>query len=173
VKAQKDAFRGSLVQLEKAPSTLDATPLRSEYTFGNKEEVMRITRAGKVRDFFFLQNKLWKVIDELPLGDAARWGRDFPSAASNVAAAYGVEGRSQRADADKNRPFPEVDWKDATNIARAVDWQNGTFALVFEELATVNRLGVLRTAKQPTLGKPVDSPPSRTDKGKTDAAPKR
>jgi len=177
VKAEKDAFRASLVTLDKAPSPLDATVLRSEYTFGNKEEVMRITRAGKVRDFFFLQNRLWKVVDELPLGNQARWGGDFAAAESNIANAYGVAGRSRKADAEKGRPFFEVDWKDATTIVRAVDWQNGSFGLVFQELATVNKLPLLRTAKQAAAAnpstKPADPPPGKVEKTKPAVTPKR
>ncbi len=161
VKAQKDAFRKSLVTLDQTTSALDTTPLRSEYTFGNREEVMRITRAQMVRDFFFIPGHLWKIVDELPLGDGARWGRDYAAALGNVALAYGVPGRARNADAEKGRPFVESDWKDATSIARAVDWRNGSFALVFEDATTVARLSVLRTAKQPALAKPADKAPAR------------
>jgi len=133
VQQQKDAFRNSKVVFDKAPTGIDSTPLKGEYAYGNKESLMRITRAAKTRDFFFVGGHLWKVVDELPLGEKAMWGRDFQEATGKVGVAYGIAGRARGADTANGRSFSEVDWQDATTQVRAVDWGNGRFALVFQD----------------------------------------
>ncbi len=177
VSEKKDIFRRSRIDFQNLPTGIDGTPLKPEYTYNNKEALMQITRAGKTRDFFFIQDRLWKVIDELPLGERAAWGKDFTEAAVKLSKAYGVPGRVREADPATSRMFTEIDWKDSATEVRAADWQNGKFGLVFQDASTVAQLGSLRSAKavqtngvdatvQDVLRTPSQPPELPADKGK-------
>lgn len=155
VAEKKAEFRRSLVEFGSLPTGIDGSNLRAEYTYKNKEAMMSIGRGGKTRYFFFIQDRLYKIVDELKLGEASTWGKNFQEAAAKIAKFYGVAGRVRTADQAKGRPFDEVDWKDTTTEVRASDWANGKFALIFQDAATVANLGNLRSAK-PDQANPVD-----------------
>jgi hypothetical protein len=153
--------------------------LKPEYSYNNKETLMQVTRAGKTRDFFFIQDRLWKIIDELPLGDRQAWGKDFTEAATKLSKFYGVAGRVRDPDPSPNseRGYTEIDWKDSATEVRAVDWQNGHFGLAFTDAQTHAQLGSLRSAKavqssgvdpsvQDVLKMPSQPPELPTDKSK-------
>lgn len=153
VAEKKAEFRRSYLEFGNLPTGVDASPLKGEYTYKNKEAMMSITRGGKTRYFFFIQGRMWKIIDELKLGEGAAWGKDFVEAAAKLAKAYAVEGRVRAPDPSQSRSFQEVDWKDTNTQVRAVDWPTGKFGLAFQDLATVGQLGSLRTAKPDDSGK--------------------
>jgi hypothetical protein len=147
VQEQKDIFRRSELTFDDTPTGVDASPLKGEYTYRNKEMMMKIGRNGKTRDFFFIQGKLWKIVDELPLGESAQWGKDFQDAVVKISASYGVPGRVCPADPAHGRVTQEVDWKDGYTQVRAVDWQNGKFGLIFVDLGTLNDIAGMRSSK--------------------------
>jgi len=155
VAEKKSEFRRSQVDFGAVPNGLDATPLRSEYSYSNKESMLQIERAGKTRYFFFINDKLWKIIDAVKLGEKSAWGKTFPDASSILNKHYGVDGRVRPADAANGLVFQEVDWKSAQTQVRAVDWGNDEFAIVFQDSATVSQLGTLRKNKE--AGKVVDA----------------
>jgi hypothetical protein len=149
VQEQKDVFRRSFIDFGPTPTGIDSTSLKGEYTYNNDEAMMRITRKEKTRDFFFIKGKLWKIVDELSLGDKSQWGKDFQEAVVKISAAYGVPGRICPADMDHGRAALEVDWRDANTQVRAVDWGD-KFGLIFVDLSTLANVGNLRTAKAQT-----------------------
>ncbi len=148
VQEQKDTFRRTQIDFEGVPTGIDASPLKGEYTYNNKESMMHITRNGKTRDFFFIQGKLWKVVDELPLGGDSQWGKDFTEAVTKISTSYGGPGRVCPSDPAHGRVAQEVDWRDGYTQVRAIDWQNGKFGLVFVDLGTLSDISNMRTAKQ-------------------------
>ena len=177
VAEKKDVFRRSRIDFGNLPTGIDGTPLKPEYTYNNKEALMQISRAGKTRHFFFIQDRLWKIIDELPVNERAAWGKDFTEAAVKLSKAYRIPGRVREADPAANRPVTEIDWKDSQTEVRAVDWGNGKFGLVFQDSGTVAQLGSLRSAKatqtngvdatvQDVLREPSQPPELPKDKGK-------
>jgi hypothetical protein len=149
VQENKDIFRRSVIDFGPTPTGIDATPLAGEYTYKNDEAMMKITRAGKTRDFFLIKDHLWKIVDELPLGEKEPWGKDFQEAVVKISAAYGVPGRICKADPEHGRQHTEVDWRDGHTQVRAIDWENGKFALMFVDLGTVAQLGDLRKVATP------------------------
>jgi hypothetical protein len=153
----KGQFRRSLIEFKEIATGMDSTPMRSEYTYNNKESMMSIERGGKTRHFFFIDNKLYKVADELKLGEKAVWGKDFNEAVAKLNKYYAVDGRVREPDPAQGRPFKEVDWKDSTTEVRAVDWDNGKFAIYFQDAATVANLPNLRKNKEKETGKVDDS----------------
>ncbi|MFO0547517.1 MAG: hypothetical protein U0271_03960 [Polyangiaceae bacterium] len=157
VNEKKNEFRRNIVDFNDVATGWDSTPLRSEYTYNNKESMMWIDRAGKTRYFFFINDKLWKVIDAIKLGEKSLWGKTFEDALGPFKKTYGVDGRSRAADVAQGRPFPEFDWKDSTTQVRAVDWGNDQFAIAFQESATVSQLASLRKNKDTTQVSGVDA----------------
>jgi hypothetical protein len=156
VAEKKSEFRRSEIQFGSVPTGVDSTSLRPEYTYNNKEFLLSIDRGGKTRYFFFIQDKMWKVVDALKLGEKSQWGKSFDDAVKILNNYYGVEGRSRPADDAAGRPYREVDWKDTNTQVRAVDWGNDQFGLVFQESSTVAQLATLRKNKEST-SKEVDA----------------
>lgn len=144
IKAQ---VRRSLVRFGDVPTGYDATPLKPEYTYGNKEAVMNVTRDGRERYFFFIQDKLWKVVDEHALGEGKPWGKTFDEALGKLGAYYLVGGRVREPDEANGLSAKEADWSDGKGHVRAVERGESGFALIFEDEATLANLASLRPNK--------------------------
>lgn len=142
----KNVFRRSRIDFGKTPTGLDGTPLRGEYTYLNKESLLNYGRQDKQRYFFFIQDKLWKIVDEHKLGAKSPFGKTFEEAVVNIAKGLGP-GRVIPPDPDKGRYVTEVDWKDQTTHLRAVERGDTSFALIFEDNATASNIAALRTNK--------------------------
>ncbi|WP_437637097.1 hypothetical protein [Sorangium sp. So ce854] len=144
---EKSAFRRSRIDFGTLPTGMDATPLKGEYTYRNKESMMTLTRDGGKRYFFFIQDRLWKIIDEHALGEGNPRGKDFQSAAVKLASTFGVPGRVTPPDMEKGRYANEVDWKDAATRFRAIERGEGEIAFAYEDLVTLSSLDSLRPNK--------------------------
>lgn len=151
VAEEKSAFRRSRIDFGKLPTGVDATPLKGEYTYLNKESMMTLTREGGQRYFFFIQDKLWKIIDEHALGEGKPRGKDYQSAVIKLATAFGLPGRVTPPEPEKGRYVTEVDWKDAATHFRAIERSEGEIAFAYEDLVTLSSLESLRP------NKPVDA----------------
>ncbi|NUP04979.1 MAG: hypothetical protein HOW73_02845 [Polyangiaceae bacterium] len=156
VAEKKAEFRRSEIKFESVPTGMDQTPLRPEYTYNNKEFLLSSDRGGKTRYFFFINDKMYKVVDSIKLGEKSDWGKTFDEAVGKLNTYYGANGRVRAADEAAGRPYKEVDWKDATSQVRAVDWDDGTFGIIFQDSATVAQLPSLRKNKD-TASKEVDA----------------
>lgn len=157
VAEKKAEFRRSEIQFGNVATGMDQTNLKGEYSYGNKEFLLSIDRGGKTRYFFFIGDKLWKVVDAIKLGEKSQWGKTFADAAAILNKHYGVDGRSRPADDAAGRPFQEVDWKDGKFQVRAVNWDDGSFGLIFQDPATVANLPTLRKATAASTAKDVDA----------------
>jgi hypothetical protein len=144
---EKSAFRRSRIDFGKLPTGVDATPLRGEYTYMNGESLMTFTRDGQTRHFFFIKDKLWKIIDERKLGETSPLGKTFQDAAVKLAGTLGVPGRVLDPDPAAGRPTTEIDWTDAATHLRAIDRGGSAMALAYEDNATLANLASLRTIK--------------------------
>lgn len=143
----KSAFRRSRIDFGKLPTGVDSTPLKGEYTYLNKESLMSITLDGKTTHFFFIQDKLWKIIAEHKLGGGHKLGNTFQEAVLKLVKQYGVPGRVQEADYEKGRNATEVDWKDTTTHVRAIERGETAIGLAYEDRATLANLTALRPNK--------------------------
>jgi hypothetical protein len=151
---EKSIFRRSRIDFNNVPTGVDATPLKGEYTYLNKESMMTFTHEKTKTHFFFIQDKLWKVIDERTLGegdpkDKGYRGKDFSEAVTKLAAVYGAPGRVLPADYDKGRNATEVDWKDAATHLRAIQRSDTSMAIALEDNLTLGNLASLRANKPP------------------------
>ena len=141
----KDQFRRSKIEFGKLPTGVDASPLRGEFSYNNKEMLMVLTRKGQVTNFFFIQDKLWKVIQEVKFTDASSQGKTFPEVAIKLTGKYAVPGRMLAADA--TRASMEVDWKDSVTHLRLIERSDAAHALAYEDIGTVANLASMRVNK--------------------------
>lgn len=170
----KSTFRRSRVDFGKLPTGIDASPLKGEYTYLNKESLMTLERPGghPKRHFFFIQNKLWKFIDEYTLSDTSALGKTWPDAVGTLAQkVYGTIGRVQEADYSIGRNAMEVDWKDAAVHVRVIQRGDAALAIAYEDLATLGNLASLRPNK-PAVDNGIDPAVAAAVGGQAaDAAP--
>ncbi len=168
---QKRAFARSYIEFKDTPTGYDATAIKGEYTYKNKEALMWIAREGKPRRyFFFINDRLWKIYDEVPLSDSGVYGKAYIDAVNTLNAKLGAQGRILGADASKGINATTVDWKDAGNHLRVVDRSGERLvAVVLEDNGTLSNLASLRQnkAEDPTAVDPsiaaVTGGQNRTD----------
>ena len=141
----KDQFRRGRIDFGALPTGIDGTPLRGEYSYQNKESLMTLNHKGQATHFFFIQDKLWKVIEEVKLSDAYPLGKTFQDVAVKLSAKHGVPGRVLPADA--TRASVEIDWKDGSTHLRVIQRRDTTLAFAYEDNGTVANLTSLRPNK--------------------------
>lgn len=149
VQEKKLAFRRSRVDFGALPTGIDQTALAGEYGYKNDEAMMSVKTGGGTRFFFFFQEKLWKVYDEIPLQEGGEYGASYQDGLQALAKRFGVAGRVREADPSTGRKTTEVDWVDATTHVRALDrgWEN-VLGLVHESRETARALVELRKSNQ-------------------------
>ncbi len=161
---KKSVFRRSRIDFLDTPTGIDQSALKGEYSYANKESLARLaarTREdGKdvpARNFFFFDDKLWKVYEEYKLGAKSNLGADFDSAVKKLAKVFGGEPAKVAADFQKGQSFDEAQWKDGEKIIRAID-RGDTLGMVFVDKSVQDSLPKLRThqvADQHELDKDV------------------
>jgi hypothetical protein len=141
----KAAFRRSRVDFGKLPTGLDSGPLRNEYTYNNKEALYSWNRKGETIYFFFIQERLWKIIEEKTLGESSPIGKNYQDTVVKLSANFGVPGRVTATGSTSGAV--EVDWKDSTSHLRAIQRGETAAAFAYEDNATLANLSSLRTNK--------------------------
>jgi hypothetical protein len=144
---EKNAFRRSRIDFGNLPVALDSTPLKGEYSYKNNESILTLSRRGETRYFFFIQDRLWKIIAEVPLSEKSSYGKSFQDAAVKLTALYGAVGRVVAPNPDKQIYVTTVDWKDATTHMRLVERSESSAAFVYEDNATLANIDTLRANK--------------------------
>ncbi len=145
----KQAFARSYIEFKDTPTGYDATGIKGEYTYRNRESLMWINRQGKKRYFFFINDRLWKIYDEVPLSENGPMGKTYVEAVNKMNAQLGAQGRIQGADAAKGINTTTVDWKDGSSHLRVVDRSAGdrVVGVVLEDNGTLGNLASLRPVK--------------------------
>lgn len=144
---EKSQFRRSRIDFGNLPVALDSGPLKGEYSYRNKESMLTLSRKGATRYFFLIQDRLWKIIDEVALSDKSPHGKNLQDAAIKLTAQFGAAGRVIPPNPDKQIYVTTVDWQDATTHFRLVERGESAVAFVYEELATLNNIDSLRANK--------------------------
>jgi hypothetical protein len=155
--SKKSAFAASWIEFKDTPTGFDRTAIKDEYTYRNKEAVMYVDRAGRRRYFFFINDRLWKIYDEValpapagPPSSALGGAKTFVEAVTKLAADLGAPGRILAADPEKGRPHTVIDWQDASTHLRVVDRTGEPLpvvGLVLEDRATLGNIATLRANK--------------------------
>jgi hypothetical protein len=184
---QKLAFPRSEIVFGALPTGVDNTPLKNEYNYKNNETMMSITRQGVTRYFFFVNKRLWKIYDVLPLRKEGDMGASYKEAVAVLTKRFGVAGRVLAEDPAKGRSATEVDWSDANTHVRAIDRSDENIVgLVYQDRGTGERMAAYRAGQRETpgavdptvaavtkAGPPVDPNASAADSytGRTHATP--
>lgn len=120
----------------------DSNNLRGEFTHNNQEAMMMRRMPDKDEYFFFIQNRLWKVYKQFRAEAVA--GASFEDYGAQMVERFGPSSIHE------GQLYPEIgretrwyEWRNATTRLRFID-NGSTFALVFEDLATVANLATLR-----------------------------
>lgn len=147
---KKSVFRRSRIEFVDTPTGIDQSALKGEYSYGNKESLARMAARtrddGKeipARNFFFFNDKLWKIYEEYKLGPKSNLGPDFGSAVKKLSQVFGAEPQKVAADFQKGQSFDEAVWKDGEKIIRAVD-RGDTLGMVFVDKSIQESLPKLR-----------------------------
>lgn len=145
--AVKVAFERSTIEFNNVPSGLDSGALAKEYSYGNREALMLMRVTGKKRYYFFINDKLWKVYDEVVLGGPAALGATYNEIDAKLATKFATQPRRSTQDG-----YPQIDWQDQTTHLRVVDrTSEGLVGVVVEDRATAAQLPQLRTHTPPDL----------------------
>lgn len=177
----KQAFARSFLEFKDTPTGYDATGIKGEYTYRNKESLMWIERKGKKRYFFFINDRLWKIYDEVPLAEGSAMGKSFQDAVAQLNGKLGANGRMQAANPAKGLETTTVDWKDSSTHLRAVDRSGEhVVGIAIEDNGTLNSLASLRankpvdpTAIDPTVAAVTQGSRSDPNAAKNDADAKK
>ncbi len=145
-----DGFRSrALTKFERSGSGWESSPIRGEYTVGNHEALILVERKAKRRFFFFINERLWKIYDEVALVPNGPWGATWAEAYQKAfGAAGGIAGRAMAAVPTKGLPYQAIDWKDAdsrANYLRLIDRSSERFVgVVITDFETERNLTQLR-----------------------------
>ncbi|MCA9533370.1 MAG: hypothetical protein KC593_06825 [Myxococcales bacterium] len=120
----------------------DSNNLRGEFTHNNQEAMMQRRTAESDDYYFFIQNRLWKQYRQFLPSMVS--GTTFEDFGAQMVERFGPsqiqEGRLYEEIGRETRWY---EWRDQTTRLRFID--NGhTYALVYEDLATVANLSALR-----------------------------
>jgi hypothetical protein len=144
----KSAFSRSFIEFKDTPTGYDATGIKGEYSYKNKESLMWVNRKGKKRYFFFINDRLWKIYDEVPLAEDGPLGKAYIDAVNKVNGQLNAQGRVQGANPEKGINATTVDWKDSGNHLRLVDRSGEkVVGVVIEDGNTLANLASLRSQK--------------------------
>ena len=106
------------------PTGMDSTPMKGEYTYNNGEFMTRVTlRSGTVRNFFFFDDKLWKIYDEHNYKKGGALGENFEDAIKYLSKRFKSTPKINEADY-KEYQFKEARWQNGDLVIRALDRGN-------------------------------------------------
>ena len=144
---KKTALTATWVEFKDTPTGYDQTAIKDEFTYKNKESIMYVDRNGRRRFFFFIGDRLWKIYDEVALGEQGVMGKTFAEVVTKLNAQLGVGGRILAPDAAAGRTQTTVDWQDSATHLRAVDRGASNCGIVLEDRPTLGNLAQLRANK--------------------------
>ena len=151
LREKKGVFRRSRIEFLDTPTGIDQSALKGEYSYGNKESLARMlarTRDdGKdlpARNFFFFNDKLWKVYEEYKLGPKSNLGENFDQAVGKLSKIFGGAPQKVAADYQKGQSFDEAVWRDNDKVIRAID-RGDTLGMAFVDKNINDNIAKYRT----------------------------
>lgn len=139
----------TLVNFENKGSRWDNSPVAGEFTYGNGESMMTAKgKDGSESYYFFHDGKLWKVVKLLDKKG------DFKKFSSAIESKFG-KGRAKKGEITPGQGNTQwLEYMDRNSRMRAADTTNkrNTYALIFEEMATVRELASTRPKAPTRLG---------------------
>jgi flagellin-like hook-associated protein FlgL len=148
--AQKDELaklKNSVVEFSGKKTGWDVSFLKGEFTHHNGESMFVVSDGNSENYYFFIQNKLWKWYKAFKA--EAFEGKSFEQFGQAIESRYGKGAKREGEAVHGGGKQSWLEWQDSDTRLRAVDESQfyGFYCLVFEDKATLNKLGQLRTAK--------------------------
>jgi len=167
---RKDLIRRSVIGFGEQQTGVDATPLKGEYSYRNRESMSKTTLfGGTMRYFFFFGDSLWKVYDEHKLKGGGALGATYSAAVEILTEKFGSPPKSLEADYDHGRNFEEAQWSDGTTLIRAVNREHEQIiAMVYVDESVQKKLPTLRKnrPRRERIDRAVDEATSPAKPGK-------
>jgi len=144
MKERQGALRRGRIEFGNLPTGVDQSALKGEYSYGNGESMAWLTLpSGTKRNFFFINDRLWKIYDEHKLKKGGGLGENFQEAVKALAKRFGAAPKMNPADYEKGRPFDEAEWHDPDKQIRAVD-RGQTLGVVYTERKVLENIAQYR-----------------------------
>ncbi len=143
---RKDLIRRSVIGFGEQQTGVDATPLKGEYSYRNRESMSKVTLVGgTTRYFFFFGDSLWKVYDEHKLKGGGPLGATFSAAVEVLTEKFESPPKTLEADYDRGRNFEEAQWTDGTTLIRVVNREHEQIvAVVYVDESVQKKLPTMR-----------------------------
>ncbi len=146
---RKQVLRRGRIEFGALPTGVDNTELKGEYSYRNNESLSRLKlRSGTTRNFFFFEDRLWKVYDEHALRKGGSLGETFAEAVQILTKRFGVPPILLEADFAAGRPFDEAIWHDGVSYVRMVNREHAKIVgVVYVDKGVQDNLATYRKAK--------------------------
>lgn len=119
---KKALLRRSRLEFGDTPTGVDQSELNGEYSYKNNESMSKIRlRSGTTRNYFFFEDRLWKVYEEYKLKKGGALGESYKDALQILTKKFGVAPIALEADQEAQRPFDEALWHDGATYVRIVN----------------------------------------------------
>jgi hypothetical protein len=158
----------SQVEFQGGKSRWDSSPVAGEYTYDNGESMLVAKGSGTDSYYFFLNDKLWKVVKVIDKHSAG----DFKKFSKSVEDKFG-KGRSKKGEVTPSQGNTQwLEYLDRNSRMRAADASDkrGGYAMIFEEMATVRELASTRPQKPTRLAGQSDADEADTKTAKASAS---
>jgi len=146
LKEKKAQIRRSRLEFGNLPTGLDNGPLNGEYSYGNDESMAKLDLGnGIVRHFFFFDDRLWKIYDEVTLKEGSSFGTSFGTAVAFAKSQFGTDPKKIEPDYDRGINYEMAEWRDGTTILRLYNREaQKIVAVVFIDESVQSKLPTLR-----------------------------
>ncbi len=162
---KKKLVKRNVIVFGSTPTGIDQTGLKGEYSYGNGESLTRLILGPKLtRNFFFFNNKLWKVYDEYDVSGGGPLGSNYDEAVSAMTQLLGAEPQRLEADYAAGRSYPEAHWRTDNALIRVVG-RDPTIGVVYSSLSVEQELPSRRKNK-PHDPQAIDSSVRDVTKGR-------
>ncbi len=150
LKEKKAQLRRSLLEFGNLPTGLDNGPLKGEYSYNNNESMAKLDLGnGIVRHFFFFDDRMWKIYDEVTLKADSPLGTDFASAVAFAKGKIGTDPKKIEPDFDRGINYEIAEWRDGSIILRLYNREyQKIVSVVFIDESVQSKLPTLRKNRQ-------------------------
>jgi hypothetical protein len=135
----------SLFEFSGKSSRWDRSPVAGEFGYNSNESMMSVNDGESDNYYFFVDGNLWKWVRLYPASSFG--GKNFGKFSSAIEKKFG-KGYKKEAETNpgSGKKYTFLEFLDRQSRLRAVDRTGdvGSYALVFEEMATVKQLASIR-----------------------------
>lgn len=141
---QKEASSSHVFEFSGKSSRWDRTPIAGEFGYGTGESMLAINDGEAENYYFFLDGRLWKWVKLYPSSQFG--GKSFSKFSSAIQDKFGKGYKKESELNGGSKKLTFLEFLDRQSRLRAVDRTEdaNSYALVFEEMATVRQIAALR-----------------------------